>query len=384
MNKTMRRITCILVFNLLFLLPFRSRAQDSLQFKGQVSAWALYNPDNDLQVWAGARYLPQLNYAIPLAENRLIDFEVSANMNGTIGFQPFDTSHGMGDIKPYRIWARYSTSQFELRLGLQKINFGSASMLRPLMWFDKLDPRDPLQLTDGVWGLLGRYYFLNNANLWIWGLIGNEKPKTWETGKTKQWFPEFGGRFQTPVPKGEAALSYHFRMADIRELDTTVAAYPEVAENRFGLDGKWDLGVGLWMEGAWIRKSKNAGIFTNQEILNGGMDYTFGIGNGLNLIVEQLVVSNDEKPFQFSHLLTFTGLSLSYPPGLTDNLGIIVFYDWTHDAFYNFVNWHKQFNLISLYLMAFWNPENYMMPQQGDSGNLFAGKGVQVMVVWNH
>jgi hypothetical protein len=77
-------------------------------------------------------------------------------------------------------------------------------------------------------------------------------------------------------------------------------------------------------------------------------------------------------------------LSVSYPLGLSDNFGIIDFYDWTHNAFYNFVNWHKQFNLISLYLMAFWNPENYLMPQQGDTGNLFAGKGVQVMVVWNH
>ena len=68
---------------------------------------------------------------------------------------------------------RYSSDQFELRLGLQKINFGSASMLRPLMWFDQMDPRDPLHLTDGVWGLLARYYFLNNANIWLWGLYGN-------------------------------------------------------------------------------------------------------------------------------------------------------------------------------------------------------------------
>ena len=30
---------------------------------------------------------------------------------------------------------------------------------------EDIDPRDPLQLTNGVWGLLGRYYFMNNANL---------------------------------------------------------------------------------------------------------------------------------------------------------------------------------------------------------------------------
>ena len=77
----------------------------------------------------------------------------------------------------------------------------------------------------------------------------------------------------------------------------------------------------------------------------------------MNVILEQLVVSYDEKPFEFSNTVTFSGLSVSYPLGLFDNLGAIVFYDWTNDALYNFVNWHKQFNKISLYLMAFWNPE---------------------------
>ncbi len=372
-----------------FIIPFAfsvcwGMAQDSLQFKGQMSAWALYNPDIAMPVFFGGRYIPQLNYSIQLPDNRLIDFEASANINGLAGFHPFDTAHADGKIKPYRMWARYSTTRFEVRLGLQKINFGSASMLRPLMWFDKLDPRDPLQLTDGVWGLLVRYYFPNNANLWLWGLYGNEDPKTWEIGKTNRHWPEFGGRFQSPVPKGEAALTYHFRMADTRSPDSLFTPYAEIPENRIGLDGKWDLGIGLWVEGSWIRKGKDIGSFTNQEILNAGLDYTFGLGNGLNVIIEQLIMSYDKKPFTFSNTTAFTGLSLSYPIGLFDNLGAIVFYDWTHDAFYNFINWQKQFNRISLYFMGFWNPKDYQIPLQEDAGNLFAGKGIQVMIVWNH
>lgn len=34
--------------------------------------------------------------------------------------------------------------------------------------------REPSQLTDGVYGVLVKYYFQNNANLWAWGLIGNK------------------------------------------------------------------------------------------------------------------------------------------------------------------------------------------------------------------
>jgi len=38
----------------------------------------------------------------------------------------------------YRGWIRYSGSQFEARVGLQKINFGPAQLLRSLKWFARL------------------------------------------------------------------------------------------------------------------------------------------------------------------------------------------------------------------------------------------------------
>lgn len=103
-----------------------------------------------------------------------------------------------------------------------KINFGSASIFRPLMWFDKIDYRDPLQLTDGVYALLGRYYFSNNANLWLWTLYGNDEPMGWEKTPAVWQIPEFGGRIQQPVPRGEAALSYHHREADFKAWYDTI------------------------------------------------------------------------------------------------------------------------------------------------------------------
>jgi hypothetical protein len=380
----MKHASIILFYIACMALTNEAAAQDSLLFKGQLSGWLNLNPDISLPIYAGLRYIPTVNYQVKQKHEKLIDFEAAANLYGSAGFHPFDTSHVDGKIKPYRIWARYSSSQFEIRLGLQKINFGSASMLRPLMWFDRIDPRDPLQLTDGVWGLLGRYYFLNNANIWIWGLYGNPGPKTWETGKTCKEIPEAGGRIQMPVPKGEVALSYHFREADTRGMGDTIPSYARVPENRVGIDGKWDWLIGFWFEGAWIGKSKNTGIFTHEEILNFGADYTFGLGNGLNVVVEQLLFSYDENAFAFANLFSFTGTSLSYPLGISDNISAIVYYDWKNNDLYNFVNWKRQFNKFFFYLMAFWNPEQYMMPQQAESGELFAGKGIQIMLVYNH
>ena len=107
------------------------------------------------------------------------------------------------------------------------------------MWFDSMDPRDPLQLTDGVWGGLFRYYFPNNTTLWLWSLYGNDKNKGWEILPSSSSFPEIGGRVQIPIPKGEGALSYHFR-----EADASTYGLEKIAENRFGLDVRstrpWD------------------------------------------------------------------------------------------------------------------------------------------------
>jgi hypothetical protein len=380
----MIKLRLILFLFFIFQVQVITRAQDSIQFKGQASAWINYNSGNMLPVYTGIRYIPQLNSGIQLKNDHKLDFEISVNINGSAGFKPFDSPKGSGQIKPYRAWVRYSTRQFELRAGLQKLNFGSASLLRPLMWFDQIDPRDPLKLTDGVWGLLGRYYFLNNANIWLWGLYGNTKPRGWEQYGTNKHYPEAGGRIQIPVPTGEAAITYNYRIADTRNFEVSNPTLSEVSENKLGFDIKLDMVVGLWLEGSWTNKNKDLGIFKNQEILNLGTDYTFKVGNGLYFIFEQLLASYDKTPFAFKNSISYSMMSVSYPVSIFDNLSAIVYFDWNDRKAYNFINWQKQFDNITLYFMGFWNPVDYNMPAQGLGQNLFAGKGVQVMLVFNH
>jgi hypothetical protein len=84
------------------------------------------------------------------------------------------------------------------------------------LWFDQIDDHDPFKLTDGVWGVLGRYYFLNNANIWVWSLCGNKNPKGWDIFGANFKYPEIEGRIQVPVPVSEATLSYPHRVADTR------------------------------------------------------------------------------------------------------------------------------------------------------------------------
>ena len=168
---------------MLFSFHFLMAQEDSTKvtFNGQVTAWGVGQFENPFGIQLGGRFVPTLLGNFNLTPKTKIDFEASLNINGTANFTGLRYDSVMGQFKPYRVWARYSTNKWEVRLGLQKINFGSAKLFRPLMWFDGVDVRDPLQLTDGVYGALGRYYFPNNANIWLWTLMGNDKPKGYET-----------------------------------------------------------------------------------------------------------------------------------------------------------------------------------------------------------
>ncbi len=373
-----------LIFPLLLISIIANAAiKDSLSFSGQLSNWENFSFSGDYPITANGRYIPTLDYSIYLKNNHLIDFEGAINAVGTVGVYPFDSIYATGSIKPYRAWARYSASQYELRAGLQKISFGSANMLRPLMWFDQIDPRDPLQLTNGVWALLGRYYFLNNANIWAWILYDNKQQRVWDIGTSSNRMPELGGRIQYPTPKGEIGLSYNYRKVDMSNVGVDLIT----PENRVGVDGKWDVGVGLWFEGAWIGKTKDVGALTNQELMTVGVDYTFGIGNGLYAVIETMMYATDQTAFAFENNGTFTACTLSYPIGMTNNLSTILYYDWKNADIYTFVNWKKDLrHNFTFYAMGYWNPERYNLPQQGgtNANTSFTGKGIQLMIVWNH
>lgn len=356
----------------------------SLEWQGQVSSWLTINPDPKFEGQLGIRYIPTISVRKQI-NTYLLDGEIAGNMYGTANHYSDLDDDTDGKIKPYRLWLRFSTNQFELRAGLQKINFGSATLLRPLMWFDRIDPRDPLQLTDGVYGLLGRYYFLNNANIWLWVLYGNNETKGWEFIPSTKNKPEFGGRIQVPLWTGEIALTGHHRTADIEENDNNlVNDNKSVSENRLAMDGKWDVGVGIWFESAVSHTNYDEQSLRYARMINLGLDYTFNLGNGLHTLVEYLRVDASGELFKSGRPSSLAALSINYPFGLLDSFGAMLYYDWTNENAYRFMNWQRTYDQWSFYVMGFWNPSEFRIYQNQDEQNLFAGKGVQFMVVFNH
>jgi len=358
-------------------------SQKKLEFSGELSSVFAFAPDNKLNSLAAIRYLPQLDFTSKFKNSTKFSVEAAANISGTTLFHPMDSFTTDGDLKPYRLWARYSGKQFELRIGLQKINFGSAQLLRPLQWFDDVDPSDPLQFTNGVYGFLGRYYFLNNANIWFWALYGNENPRGLESFGSNKKKPELGGRIQFPLMNGELALSYHHRTASAENLGM-MPGIDSIPENKIGLDGKWDLGVGLWFEAALVKKEITIPSFNYQEMLNVGSDYTFDIGNGLNLSVEHLALAFDEKAFEFKQLYHITSFLVSYSIGFFDQISLYGFYLWDNKKIMPLVNYKHDFKYISTYLMAYYTPKLEQNILGNNYSQQLTGSGLRLIIVFNH
>lgn len=384
MNRIYRYSTLSLLITLSTIVPAQ---KVDMHLENQASTWGTINFREPVEYQIGGRYIPAFSISDSLKKKQRIDAEISLNSYGNILFSGDEYNSFEGAIKPYRLWIRYTAPRVELRAGLQKINFGSASVLRPLMWFDRMDYRDPLQLTDGVYGLLGRYYFQKNTNIWLWVLYGNNNTKGWESFPTKKNSPELGGRIQLPVPKGEIGLSTHFRKADYSALLDTIPGITQTAfnEERIGIDGKWDLGVGAWFEYVVYHNDPGIPNFNEWETyFNIGFDYTIAVGNGLNLITEY---------FRYSNRIELTGkgdinydysvLAISYPVGLLNSVTAAVYYNWDTREWSRFINIQRQYDYWSFYLMGFWNPEYIPFSGISSERSLFAGKGMQIMASVN-
>lgn len=370
---------CVLCFS-------QSDAQKSLRFNGQVVGWATVQMDNPVFWQPGARFVPALTWKQSLSSGAVLNAEASMNVFGNADFQNFKMDTLTGRIKPYRVWLRYSKQNFELRAGLQKINFGQARMFRPLMWFDGMDVRDPLQLTDGVYGLLAKYFFENNANIWAWGLLANDDRKGWELFGSEKWMPEVGGRVETPFLNGEIALSTHHRKVKARNLLSSQSNdFQLLNESRIGLDGKWDVGAGIWFENSTtITQKNNIMVPRFQDMWNLGMDYTFPVGNGLGMTIEYLRYHTGENFLTGGTALQLAGSMFTYPLTVMDNVSLMLFYEPIGNQLFNYASWSRNYDNWSVYIIAFVNPENaQMIGFQSGNRNLFAGKGFQLMCSYN-
>lgn len=365
------RIHAFLGFVAMIMLLSEVNAQE-LEFKGQLSGWGTGTRLHDK--WEkdfGLRYIPQLSYSYNLNEDDLLNAEVLVNSYYASGI-----NSNSSDVKLYRAILRYTGPQSEVQAGLQKINFGPAQLLRALMWFDSVDPRDPLKLTEGVYGLRYKYSFIDNSILWLWGLYGNKSKKGFEAFPSRRDVPEFGGRIQLPVLNGEVAATVHTRKSD--------AGTFSFRENRYALDGRWDAGVGVWFESVLQNSLVSLPGFRWMKLLTLGGDYTFPLGNGIYFLMEHMYSASSDRVLSPGSEGQVSALMATYPVGVLDNLALQEYYSYSDKKLYQYYQVQRTHDNLIINLAFFHYPDS--------GGNLFlnknafaaAGYGVQLMLIFNH
>ena len=311
-------------------------------------------------------YKPKIAFDLYQQENYLFDIEFSYDFN--LNYKSSNDSVREITGKPYRGWLRYSTSQAELRVGLQKINYGPAQILRSLQWFDNINPHDPTKTTEGVKAFLGRYYFINNANIWLWGIWGDPGEVSFDKFFYEEDNLEFGGRIQYPFKYCEAGFSTHHSPTDLLIFNTVT---------KYGLDLRWDLALGFWIESC-INVYENLEDKSYSRLSTVGTDYTIGIGNGIYCLFEHQYFSDlKEDIWEPTDRSGASSLLISYPLGMFDSVRTILSYNWQFELSNLFISYNRNYDYLSIYLNLFWNSDQSDYPDNSINQDT---KSVQLML----
>lgn len=374
------RITIVILVGAVFATAAPSAAAFDASLRGEASAWGRgweLEDAQDLSWSAGARYIPMLTILLGESGDRLVDLDAAGNLFAAA--QSEETAEDW-DAELYRLKLRFATPRTETRIGLQKITFGPAQLLRSLRWFDRLDPRDPQQLTEGVWALLLRLTARDNSSLRLWGIYPDGGTKGFESFSSEEGVPEGGARYQRPLLTGEAALSFH-----TRQVEVPGAGSAEFRENRFGLDGRWDVEIGLWFETVFQHQDHDLIPFPWSRMLTVGADYTIGAGNGLYLVAEHLAIQISETAFgSAADDRHASAWMMSYPLSLLDSISAVGVYSWDEGEYSQYVSFQRTWDHWILNLSVFRYPETSGLRDLTGAGSAQAGTGGQVLLIFNH
>ena len=316
-------------------------------------------------------YIPMLSLSRDLSIDRFVDLEWSYRMQ----YRMYEEDVVFSS-KPYRLWLRYSSEKIEARLGLQKIAFGPAMVLRSLAWFDTIDPKDPTGQTDAVEAFRLRLFPTSSLAFWLWS-TNNDRDTL-----------SYGGRAELSTSIGEWGLTYH---QDPAELGQSVGQFPifiSGPHQRIALDYRYDGYFGFWFEGAGIFADSKQDVELNRfTLFTLGADYTIPVGSGLLIMAETMKINGPSTAADSSSKLTYTALMASLPINMLHHLMFIAQIDWDNSHIYNYLRWGITYDHFSLNFIFSISPkrDDYNIAKEYLQKTVAGfGTGLQFMLIYNH
>ena len=308
----------------------------SYSIKGQFWASGESVEDN-FDIKSQLVYIPTLSLYYELSQDRMFDLELAYKLGRSyIGYSLVEHHE-----KFYRSWLRYSTKVIEARLGLQKVSFGPARVLRPLAWFDTIYPEDPTDQTEGVEAFRLRFFPSNSLTVWAWIMKGESDTLS------------YGGRGELSTNLGEWGFTFHKDPAKSPQL---IGQYPILitgSHTRAGVDFRYDGYIGFWFESAGFFIIENQEMFDidRHSLITMGADYTLPIGTGLLILLETMRSEGWSSKTDESSNQTISAFMASLPVGMFHHVMLISNLDWDKQKTYNYLRWSSTYNRFSINCM---------------------------------
>ena len=225
------------------------------------------------------------------------------------------------DAELFRGWLRYEKGNFKIRGGRQQILFGASTLFRPLGFFDTRVISGVIPLTRGVDGVRSTYFLSDVSSVQGWAVPA-------KTGHRAIVGLRGEGNYG-PIEAG-AVFQYH------PATELTFLADFNLEMLQMGYHLKGDKIIGFWNESRLDIQQDQPGDPLRFDTVV-GVDYTFNIGQGLHVLLEYFL-RTQEKGFTNTDLkqdrtLQVVGLQLDQPVGIEVVWRLFVFFDLSDQSF---------------------------------------------------
>lgn len=308
---------------LLVLIPAHLWAFDwHYEGRFRVSSQVLFDPlpgvsryDNEVEMRNG------LVGTLWEKDGHIFDYELVGDVIYTGGVREDSGLVEEYGAELFRAWMRYEKDDFNIRGGRQQILFGAASLFRPLGFFDTRIISGIIPLTRGVDGVRSTYFPTSTSSIQGWavpaqtgnrvivGMRGEANFGPIEAGGVIQYHPTTDLPFLADFNLEMAQLGYHLK-----------------GENIIGFWNESRLDFLLDQPGEPLRFDTVLGV-----------DYTFNIGQGLHILLEYFL-RTQEKGFtnldpKQDRTIQVLGLQLDQPMGIDVVWRVFFFFDLSDQSF---------------------------------------------------
>tara|TARA_Y100001970_G_scaffold268372_1_gene359565 strand:- start:8927 stop:9952 length:1026 start_codon:yes stop_codon:yes gene_type:complete len=335
-----------------YILFFSNLLLSSFQHNGQL--WIDYNSDNEIASYV-AGYIPEFN----MQNNK---FEISYSNKIIIENSDYNN-------QDYRYWFRYKNNIIDLKIGLQKISFGSAFILRNLNWFDSIDFRNTTNQTIGQKALQLKYFSKMNYNFNFWAIPDNNNDVSY--GSRLEFSNKFGN-YGLVFYKDNTNYNHSvINMPQIISNQGFLVDFLQLKENeRIGIDYRYDGIFGLWLESSYIKSINSFNLLNSMNFATMGIDYTVNIYNGIYVLYELMSYKFEaiDNSVLDGHI---SSLMIQYPIGILYDLSFIRIFDNQIKDTYSLIRLITTYDYFTVNYSYSFNPSEY-------------GDNFQVKIIYNY